>query len=224
MPTPVQKDFHAAREIHRRIDRRHADIPQITGGVTRRDAHRPAERDGQVGHVTAHSLPFAIRLQRGLGGTCELIAEGHVPVHVVADGLDPRPSGRQMAEQQQRIRRQHIAFAVTAGQRVHQRLVRQGTDRRLARVRKFRFGHPRVLEQAVGRHAKTAGRGHQPGTDIAEYVPVVLQRNHGVGPDEVANEQALSLVGDGGQKQHHRCRLRTVVNEFVAKADLHTSP
>ena len=53
----ARKHFEPGGEIHRRIDRRDADIAEIARAVARRDVHAAAQRDGQVRVVAAHALP-----------------------------------------------------------------------------------------------------------------------------------------------------------------------
>ena len=60
VPTTAEIDFEPAAEIHRSVVERHADVSEIAGAVTRRNVHAAAERDGEVGKITAHAASFGI--------------------------------------------------------------------------------------------------------------------------------------------------------------------
>jgi len=92
VPAAVEKDFHAAGEIHRSIHRGHADIAEVAGGVARRNAKGTTEADRQVSQVPADTLALLVGFERRLGAAGELITKGHMLVDEVANRLNPGPT------------------------------------------------------------------------------------------------------------------------------------
>ena len=154
-------------------------------------------------------------------GARVLVAEGDVVVDEVADRLDAPPAGGAGAEQLPGGLGQPVRLAVAAAQQVDQGLVRQILHRVLHRRRVDRIGGARIVDHRIGAKAGLAGRGHHPAAPVAEAVAVGGDRQGRVGHEMVGAPQ----VGDARvvhvQGHDHRRRLRAVVDDVVADADLH---
>ena len=58
IPTPIEKDFEPAAEIHRIDVDRNADVAEIAGAIAGGDVHAAAERNGEMGEVPADPDAF----------------------------------------------------------------------------------------------------------------------------------------------------------------------
>ena len=67
----AQMNLEPGTKIHGIGDGRDANVTEVASGVTGRDIHAAAERDGKMGKVAADAYAFAKRLKRGaIGATC----------------------------------------------------------------------------------------------------------------------------------------------------------
>ena len=57
-PTSIQIHLKSGIEIHRRGIARHADVAEVAVDVARGDVHAAAERDGEMGEVSADINPL----------------------------------------------------------------------------------------------------------------------------------------------------------------------
>src|SRR4051812_10509942 len=116
IPAATQKHLEPGTEVHWKRRQWHTDVAQVAGRITGRDIQATAERDCEVHEVTADPLALRVDVERSLRGPRELVAELYVRVDPVANGLDPRPAGRRLAEQLPGQLRHPVHLAITAGQ------------------------------------------------------------------------------------------------------------
>ena len=172
-----------------------------------------------MGEVATHAHALLIGLPRRARRARMLVAERELAVHEVADRLDPTPAGGRIAEELPRDRGQAVGFAVAAAEQKDERVVGQQLDRRLPRL-----GGDDVVDavdQRVRGDARLAGRSHDAAAPVAEGVAVGRHRKGRLGHDPVRNDDVGCVREVDVQHQDHRCRLRTVVHQLVAYADLH---
>src|ERR1700733_1318968 len=124
VPPASQKCFEPARKVHRRVRCRHANVPQISRAVARRDIHATAERNREVSKVTADTRSLLIDLPGRLGRPREAVSKLDVMMDEVADGLDASPSGRTIGKELPSDRRKEIRFAVTTREKKSKRILR----------------------------------------------------------------------------------------------------
>ncbi len=119
----AEPDLHPGGEVHRRRVRRDIHVGQVAEHVPGGDVQRPAERDREMGEVTAYPAAGLVDVdgagQRGRAA----VLEGEVAVHVVADGLHPAVPGRQPAEPGPGLVAEHVRQAVPARQGIDQGVV-----------------------------------------------------------------------------------------------------
>ena len=140
---------------------------------------------------------------------------------VVADGLDAAAAGRRLAEQVPRDVGQPIGLAVSAAEEEHERLFGKIFHRMLVLRQCDRVGLARVVQQRSRRKPQPALRRTDACAPVAEAIPVGRHgngrvRHHPVGNDDVVGARVMDV-----QHQHHRRRLRTVVDQLVTNTDLH---
>ena len=116
IPVAVKVGLKPGGEIHRAIRRRHADIAQVTGAVTRGDIHTATEGDGEVRVIAADAGPLLESLPGRLRGAGVLVTEGDMLMDEIADGLDAFPSGGRLAEEVPSYLGQQIGLAISAPQ------------------------------------------------------------------------------------------------------------
>src|SRR6266496_579999 len=92
IPAASEERLEPRREVHRFRRRRHADVAQIAGAVSRWDVHAAAERHGEVSVIAAHAGPLVVRLRCRFGGSRELVSELEVPMDEGTDRLHSRPA------------------------------------------------------------------------------------------------------------------------------------
>ena len=114
VPPPAKIGLEPAREIHRAMRRRHADVAKVPGAIARRNVHAAAECDSKVRVVTTNTLGFVEDLPGGHGLARILVAEGDVAMDEIADRLDARPSRRRAFEEFPGHLGQAVGLAVTA--------------------------------------------------------------------------------------------------------------
>jgi len=88
VPFAPEVDLKPSVEIHRRRIRRHTDITQVTVHIARWDVHGTAQRDGEMGEVTAYASPLLVCLKGGARRARALIVEDKPLMREVTDGLD----------------------------------------------------------------------------------------------------------------------------------------
>jgi hypothetical protein len=224
VPAAAQVGVEPAREVHRAVGGRHADVAQVTGAVARRDVQGAAERDRQVGVVPAHAGALVVGLPRRLGGPGVLVAEGDVLVDEVADGLDPPPAGRPVAEEGPRHLGEPIGLAVAAAQQEDEAVLREILDRVLLRRGGDHVGLTAVVDDRVGGEPERARGRDDAAAPVAEGVAVRGDGDRGAGDEVIGHDQ----IGDARevhvQHQDHRRRLDAVVLELVPEADFHAEP
>ena len=175
-----------------------------------------------MGEVAADALALVEGLPGGPGRARVLVAEGDVAVHEVADRLDARPAEWRGAEQlpgglgADGRSRSSGCPAGRPGPRP------AGPAPRAARpTGRPASAVPGSLTIGVGAKPGRAGRRHQPAAPVAEAVAIGRDRQRRVGHQMVGALQ----VGDARvvhvQRQDHRRRLRAVVDDVEADADLH---
>jgi hypothetical protein len=171
--------------------------------------------------IAAHADFFRVRFARGARGPRVLIAEHHVVVREVADRLHSRPTLGRIAEKLPRKIQHEVGFAVAAAEQKLQRLRRQVFDRMLARRRHDRIGLAGVFHHAFTEKARLARGCDDPAAHIPETVRVRRDRQRRVGVELVGNHDVRHARRMHVQRDDHRCRLRTLVDEFITNADVH---
>src|SRR5271157_4472500 len=73
IPAAVKVGLKPGGEIHWAIRRRHADVAQVTGAVTRGDIHTATEGNGEVRVITADAGPLLKSLPGRLRGAGVLV-------------------------------------------------------------------------------------------------------------------------------------------------------
>src|SRR5271163_4969219 len=96
-PLAVKVSLEPGAEVHVRGDR-NPDIPEVASNVPRRDIKTAAEGNRQVLEVATDPQAFGVNVERGLGRTRILVAEGDLAVNPFDDRVHPAPSVRQMSE------------------------------------------------------------------------------------------------------------------------------
>ena len=132
------------------------------------------------------------------------------------------PCGR-VPEQRPGDVRQPIGLAVAAAEQELQALLGQILHRVLPIRQRGAAPAGRSRSRSRWPTVGSARRRHDPRAPVAEAVPVERQRHRRsrrqiVGHDDVAGARVMDV-----QHQHHRRRLRTVVDQFVADSELHLS-
>jgi len=122
-PPPVaQIDFEPCTKIHGQHDR-DANVPKVSGGVSRGDMHCAAKCDSEVLIIPADPLALGVYFHCRFGGPRELVPECDVALDPVADGLYFRPPRRRVAKPLPGKVREPVDFAKPAGE---QKLKRAG--------------------------------------------------------------------------------------------------
>jgi hypothetical protein len=99
-PRPVEEHFDPGAKIHGVADR-HADVSEMSVDVARRDIETPAKRHGEMCEIATDADPLLVRFECGSGRSRLLIVELDVLLDEIANGLNPPPAGRGIAEQVQ---------------------------------------------------------------------------------------------------------------------------
>src|SRR3712207_4130539 len=58
VPAAAEIDLEPGAEIHRSVDRPHADIAEIARAVAGRDVHAAAEGNGEMSEIAADAVPL----------------------------------------------------------------------------------------------------------------------------------------------------------------------
>ena len=173
-----------------------------------------------MGEVTAHAIPFVEGLPRRLGRPRILVTERDVAVDEVADRLDPRPSRRRVAEKLPRLIREAISIAVAAREKEGERVRGQVFDGILRRVGNDNIRQARVAHDPVAGKLQPARWGQDTAAPVAERVEIFFDAQAGACSEMVGNDYVGGSGRMGSQDHDHGCRLRKVVDDFVANADL----
>ena len=199
VPMAVEKCLEPGREIHRSVRRRHTDVAEVAGAVARRDVHAPAEGNGEVRIIATDSRPVVVGLERRPGHSRVVIAEGDVPVDIVADRLDAVPSRWHLLEEIPRNLGQPIGFAIPASQQKEQGVVGQVRHRNLLRLGNDHVGHPGIVHDRIDGNAHSPLRRDDAGAPVAEAVAIGCDRNRrvehqGLTADEVGNAREVDVA------------------------------
>jgi hypothetical protein len=98
-PFTAKVRFEPRAEIHGARRCRHAYVSEIASGVSGRYVHGAAKRDGEVLEIPADSAAFDSYVECRPCGAGEAIAKHGVLMDPIADRLNGRPSGRNVAKQ-----------------------------------------------------------------------------------------------------------------------------
>ena len=165
VPAAAEIDFDPCRKIHGRVRRRKADVGNIASAIARRDVQAAAEGNGQMRVVAANAVALYVCCVRSSGGAGVLVAEGHVVVHEIADGLHPRPAERRMSEEAPRLAGKPIGLTVATAKQEQQGLRGQVLDLVLQSVQVDRIDPPGSRTMAsvprLKRPAGATSRLHQ---------------------------------------------------------------
>src|ERR1700683_1649849 len=95
----------------------------------------------------------------------------------------------------------------------------------LNRVRRDSVGLAAVVDQEVRGHRENARGRMDDVTDIAEAVAIDVGGNRRVQIYPVSGNEVGGARGMHAEHQDHRCRLRTLIGNFIPGANLHqTAP
>src|SRR5258708_1533536 len=130
--------------------------------------------------VAANAAPLRVGFKCGPGGAGVLIAEDHVIVHEVANGLHPRPTQRRMREQAPSLVGQTVGLAIAAPEQVQHGFRRQRVDLMLQSVQLDRIRHAWIADNGIGAEAETTRGGDQTGAPISETVAIAFVGNRRV--------------------------------------------
>src|ERR1035438_6710710 len=117
IPTSIKVRLEPAREVHRRVRRRHADIAEVPRAIASRDVHASAKSNCQMRHVSANPRAFMERFPGCLGWPGKLVPESDLTVHIIADCLHARPTLGRISEQIPCCLREAVRFTITAAQK-----------------------------------------------------------------------------------------------------------
>ena len=224
VPAAAEIDFEPGAEIHRGILGRHADVAEIAGAVARRNVHAAAQRDGEVGEVPANAAPLVMGIPRRSGPARVLVTEPHAVVDVIADRLNQRPSLADFAESGPCETDQAIRLAITAAEQINQDVHRQRLQRTLRRFRDHCIRFSAVPYEDVRRDRQAARRRADDVADVAEPVAIFGGVERGIEPHAIRGQQIGNARWMDAQRQDHGRRLRAVIGNLVACANLHGKP
>jgi hypothetical protein len=139
---PPKISLEPGAEIHGEVFRGHTDIPEIAGAIARQNVHAAAERDGEVGEVAAHPSPFFECVKGCPRHARVLIAERDLLMHEVADRLHQRVALRKGPEPRAGKLRQPVGLAITATEKIDERLDGEFLERVVDDVRAISSGLP----------------------------------------------------------------------------------
>ena len=224
VPATVEPRVEPAGEVHRTVRRRHADVAEIARAVARRDVHAPAERDRKMGVVAADARSSPRRPPTPSWSAARAGSRTRCGVDEIADRLDATPAGRGVAEQLPGDRQQALGIAVAAPEQKDQRLLGQRLDRRLLRARRDDVRQSGVVDQRIGADSSHAGRRDDAAAPVAEGIAIRADRQRRdrdqvIRPDDIGRPRVVDV-----QHEDHRCRLRTLVDQFTSDTDLHDLP
>jgi hypothetical protein len=168
VPGAPQIGFEPAGEIHGGIRRRHANVCEISRAVARGYVQTAAQRNGEMREIAANPFLLRIGVPRRFAGAGEVIAELHVLVREIADGLYTPPTGFHLAEHSPGVVHQFLGFAVTASQQIHQGVLGQSAHGVFLGHRKCGVRKAGVRNDGVGAQGDTACRGFDPRAGITE--------------------------------------------------------
>lgn len=85
VPVAAEIGLKPAGKVTCRVGRRHADITEIAGAISRGNVHAAAERDGKVRIVAADPFALIENIPRGHRRPRVLVAKRDVVVNEIAD-------------------------------------------------------------------------------------------------------------------------------------------
>jgi Trk K+ transport system NAD-binding subunit len=97
-PAVTQPDLHPGGEVHGGRVGRHVHVGQVPEDVPGGNVQCAAERNRQVGEVTAHPAPGRVDVRGGRRGGRAAVGERQMAVHVVADRLNAAVAGGKAAK------------------------------------------------------------------------------------------------------------------------------
>ena len=174
--------------------------------------------------VAADALALVEGLPRGSRRARVLVAERDVVMDVVADRLHAAGAGGRLPNSSQAMSGQPIGLAVSAAEQEDERLFGKVLDRvlllRQARPDRARPCRSRAQWPTAGagpparRSGCTSCQSRRGRASSGRTGRSIMRSGTTMSPARVVMDV---------QHQHHRRRLRTVVDEFVANANLHRS-
>jgi hypothetical protein len=133
---PPKISLEPGAEIHGEVFRGHTDIPEIAGARARMFM----QRQGEVGEVAAHPSPFFECVKGCPRHARVLIAERDLLMHEVADRLHQRVALRKGPEPRAGKLRQPVGLAITATEKIDERLDGEFLERVVDDVRAISSG------------------------------------------------------------------------------------
>src|SRR5579862_8059916 len=222
VPSAAEVRLEPAREVHRSVWRRYANVAEIAGAVARRNVHATAKCDRQMREVTADPPAFLEGLRGRFTGTRVLVTESDMLVDEIADRLNPRPAGWKSSEQVPGGLGQMVGFAISATQKKDQRFFGQVLDRMLTGAGGDFVGLAGVSNDSGAGDSDAALGSHDPGAPVSEPVAICGNRHARIGSQKIRNDYIRCARVMDVQVQNHRSGLRTFVNQLVTDSDLHT--
>ena len=154
--------------------------------------------------VAANAARIVVNVERGLGGIGELVAKSDVVMDPAADRLGAGPAGSGVAEELPGDVGQLVDFAVTAGEKKRQRVVRQLFDRMLDGVGNPFVGSAAVFDEGLEREVNVAGGREDSRTAVAVEIGEVGERNVRLDDDLFFGAQVGLTRGMDVEHQDHR--------------------
>ena len=139
MPLPSEVHFKPRAEIHRKRDWGHANVPQVSSRVARRDIEATTKSNCEVCKVPANSCGFSKGVERAAIRSGSLIVELDVLMDEITNRLHPRPTFFDRSKAfPGKVAQLAIDFAIAAAEKELERLVGQILNRMLWGVWKLR--------------------------------------------------------------------------------------
>jgi hypothetical protein len=95
----------------------------------------------------------------------------------VTDGLNALPPGREMAKEPPCLIHQKVSLAISAGEKIDERVFGQVFGPNLAGVESRGFGQAVILEYSISPKPDAASGAYEAGADVAKGVQIRGYRN-----------------------------------------------
>ncbi len=217
MPVAVHVRLEPRGKVHRAIRRQRADVAEVAGAVARGNVHAPAEGDREMRVVAADALPLREHLPRRSRRAGVRVVERDVVMHVVANGLHPQ--GARCGDFSKSDQATSESRSVSQ-YRLPRRNCRHSSGRSCTACCRSDStggsGRPESFTIALADSRIRPGGATSPRAPVAEGVAVERERHRRIRRQTIGNHDVAGAAVMDVHHQHHRRRLRTVVNQFVA--------
>jgi hypothetical protein len=135
--------------------------------------------------------------------------------------LHQLPSLRDIAELGPRDLDEAIGFAITAAEQIDQRIDREVLQGMLLGARRHLIRRSTVVDQKIGGQREPALGCVDHVAGIAETVAIPVGGNERIELHVILGQQVGNTRRMDAQRQDHGRRLRTLIGDFIAGANLH---